>query len=258
MKLQVRDLRFSYQSEQVLDQIVLEVETGDFVSIVGPNGSGKSTLLRCIDGILKTKAGTVLIDGKNITAMSGTVLAQNIAYVPQSEGGGLPANVFETVLMGRKPYIAWSPGRDDLQKTAAVIEQLGLEELALRDINQLSGGQRQKVFIGRALAQDTGLILLDEPTANLDLKHQLEVLELLKAQTRKGIAVIAAIHDLNLAARYSNKVIMLREGAIFAAGGPEVLNQENIEHVYEVKVMIIKDKDRLIVVPEETAGEKVG
>jgi iron complex transport system ATP-binding protein len=258
MKLQVRDLRFSYQSKAVLDQILLEVETGDFVSIVGPNGSGKSTLLRCIDGILKTRAGTVLIDGKNIAAMSRTVLAQNIAYVPQSEGGGYPANVFETVLMGRKPYIVWSPGRDDLQKAAEVIKQLGLEELALRDINQLSGGQRQKVFIGRALAQDTGLLLLDEPTANLDLKHQLEVLELLRAQTRKGISVIVAIHDLNLAARYSNKVIMLREGAIFAAGGMEVLNQENIEAVYEVKVMIMKKNDRLIVVPEETAGEKVG
>ncbi len=258
MKLQVRDLRFAYQSQPVLNQIVLEVETGDFVSIVGPNGSGKSTLLRCIDNILKPKTGTILIDGQNIAALSGTILAQNIAYVPQSEGGGFPANVFETVLMGRKPHVAWSPGRNDLQKTAAVIEQLGLEELALRDLSQLSGGQRQKVFIGRALAQETDLLLLDEPTANLDLKHQLEVLELLKKQTRKGIAVVVAIHDLNLAARYSNKVIMLREGAIFAAGGTEVLNQENIEKVYEVKVMIMKEKDRLIVVPEETAGEQVG
>jgi iron complex transport system ATP-binding protein len=160
--------------------------------------------------------------------------------------------------MGRKPHMSWTPGEVDLQKTAQVIEQLHLNDLALINLDQLSGGQRQKVLIGRALAQDTPLLLLDEPTANLDLKHQLEVLELLKAQTQKRVTVIVAIHDLNLAARYSNKLIMLHQGMIFAAGGAEILNQPNIEAVYEVQVKLIRDNGRLLVIPEQMAGEKVG
>jgi iron complex transport system ATP-binding protein len=160
--------------------------------------------------------------------------------------------------MGRKPHMSWTPGEVDLQKTAQVITQLRLDELALVHLDQLSGGQRQKVLIGRALAQDTPILLLDEPTANLDLKHQLEVLELLKKQTQKGITVMVAIHDLNLAARYSNKIVMLRQGAIFAAGGVEILNQPNIEAVYEVQVKIINVQGRLLVIPEQAAGEKVG
>jgi iron complex transport system ATP-binding protein len=258
LQLQVRQVGFSYQNKSVLREIDFQVEAGDFVSIVGPNGSGKSTLLRCMDGILKPQSGRILIDSQDIVAMGGTSLARRIAYVPQSEGRTFFANVFETVFMGRKPYIVWSPGKRDLEKTAAVIEQLGLGELALRDINQLSGGQRQKSFIGRALAQDTPLILLDEPTANLDLKHQLEVLGLLKSQTRQGVTAIVAIHDLNLAARYSDKIIMLHQGGIFAAGGTEVLNPENIERVYGVKTMILKEKERIIIIPEEVAGENVG
>lgn len=258
MELQIREIQFSYQSIPILDRISLDVQPGDFLSLIGPNGSGKSTLLRCIDGILKPKNGCILIDGKNTASFSSTDLARAMGYVPQSEGRGLSANVFETILMGRKPYLSWTPGEDDLQRTAAVIHQLDLEDLALQSIDHLSGGQRQKVLIGRAFAQDTPLLLLDEPTANLDLKHQLEVLELLKTQTQQGLSVIIAIHDLNLAARYSNKMIMLRQGTIYAAGGREVLDRENIAAVYEVKVRIINDKGLQLIIPEERAGEKVG
>jgi iron complex transport system ATP-binding protein len=258
VQLQIEAVEFSYRSKPILNRISFAVQTGDFVALVGPNGSGKSTLLRVIDGILKAQTGSVFIDGKNTRGLDGASLARQVAYVPQSEGAGFPVNVFETILMGRKPHMAWAPGTVDLQKTAQVIEQLCLNEMALTNLDQLSGGQRQKVLIGRALAQDTPLLLLDEPTASLDLKHQLEVLELLKTQTQKGITVIVAIHDLNLAARYSNKIIMLHQGAIFAAGGVEVLNQPNIETVYEVQVKLIKDNGRLLVIPEQTAGEKVG
>jgi iron complex transport system ATP-binding protein len=258
MRLQIQAVEFAYRSKPILNRVNFTVQTGDFVALVGPNGSGKSTLLRCIDGILKPQTGCVLIDGEKSGALGGAALARRIAYVPQSEGAGFSVSVFETVLMGRKPHMSWTPGEADLQKTAQVIAQLRLDDLALVNLDQLSGGQRQKVLIGRALAQDTPVLLLDEPTANLDLKHQLEVLELLKAQTQKGITVMVAIHDLNLAARYSNKIVMLRQGAIFAAGGAEVLNQPNIEAVYEVKVNIINVQGRLLVIPEQAAGEKVG
>jgi iron complex transport system ATP-binding protein len=258
VQLQIDSVKFAYRSKPILNQISFTVQTGDFVALVGPNGSGKSTLLRVIDGILKAQSGCVLINGENTGGLKGAALARQVAYVPQSEGAGFSVNVFETILMGRKPHMSWAPGAADLQKTAQVIEQLRLNDLALTNLDQLSGGQRQKVLIGRALAQETPLLLLDEPTANLDLKHQLEVLELLKTQTQQGITVIVAIHDLNLAARYSNKIIMLQQGAIFAAGGTEVLNQPNIEAIYEVQVKLIRDNGRLLVIPEQTAGEKVG
>jgi iron complex transport system ATP-binding protein len=258
VQLQIDSVEFAYRSKPILNRISFTVQTGDFVALVGPNGSGKSTLLRVIDGILKAQTGCVLMNGRNTRGLTGAALARQVGYVPQSEGTGFPVNVFETILMGRKPYMSWAPGESDLQKTAQVIEELHLNDLALTNLDQLSGGQRQKVLIGRALAQDTPLLLLDEPTASLDLKHQLEVLELLKTQTRKGTTVIVAIHDLNLAARYGNKIIMLHQGAIFAAGGVEVLNQPNIEAVYEVQVKLIRDNDRLVVIPEQKAGEKVG
>jgi iron complex transport system ATP-binding protein len=258
MQLQIQAIEFAYRSRPILNRISFTVVTGEFVALVGPNGSGKSTLLRVIDSILKPQAGCVLIDGQNAGALGRAALARQIAYVPQSEGTGFAVNVFETILMGRKPHMSWTPGETDLQKTARVINELHLDDLALTNLGQLSGGQCQKVLIGRALAQDTSLLLLDEPTANLDLKHQLEVLELLKTQTQNGTTVIVVIHDLNLAARYSDKIIMLHQGEIFAAGGAEVLNQPNIEAVYEVQVKLIKDNGRLLVIPERTAGEKVG
>ncbi|NLY75815.1 MAG: ABC transporter ATP-binding protein [Firmicutes bacterium] len=258
MKLNVVKLGFAYWNKPVLNDVGFEAAGGDFVAVVGPNGSGKSTLLKCIDGILKPKTGSIFIDGKNINSLSSLRLAQIIAYVPQSEGGGFPATVFETVLMGRKPRASWTPSEFDLKKTAAIIKQLGLGDLAFRDLDRLSGGQRQKAIIGRALAQETPLLLLDEPTSNLDIKHQLEVLELLKEQTRQGTAVVVAIHDLNLAARYADKIIMLHQGTVFAAGGPEVLSQANIESVYGVKVKIIRENGRLLIASAEAAGEKVG
>lgn len=258
MRIKVDKLCFAYQHNTVLNDISFEVAEGDFMAIVGPNGSGKSTLLKCMNGILQPKTGTVAINGEKITTISIKRLARCIAYVPQSEVRSFPASVFETVLMGRKPYASWRPSRSDLEKTASVISRLDLDELALREINRLSGGQRQKVNIGRALAQETPVLLLDEPTSNLDLKHQLEVLDLLTELTRQGITVIISIHDLNLAALYSNKIVMINKGKVFAAGGREVLNQENIEAVYGVKVRMVQEKDRLNIMPVEVVGERVG
>jgi iron complex transport system ATP-binding protein len=258
MIIKVDKLSFQYQHIPVLREISFEAAEGDFLAIVGPNGSGKSTLLKCMNGILQPKAGAVAIDGEQVSAIGRRKLARCIAYVPQSEARSFPISVFETVLMGRRPHASWRPSRSDLEKTAAVLSRLKLEELAFREINKLSGGQRQKVNIGRALAQETPVLLLDEPTSNLDLKHQLEVLDLLTELTRQGITVIISIHDLNLAALYSNKVVMINEGKVFATGGREVLNQENIEAVYGVRVRMVQEKDRLNFIPMEVAGERVG
>ena len=255
MKLNINNIKFSYNSTPILDDVTFKLGCGEVLAIVGPNGSGKSTLLKCIDQILKPQCGVIMIDDKSIKDYKREDIAKKMAYVPQSNGGSFPATVFDTILLGRKPHIRWAPTSKDLKVVSKVINALKLENLVLRDINELSGGQRQKVIIGRALAQEPSILLLDEPTANLDLKHQLEVLKLVREQADNGVSAIIAIHDLNLALRYGDKVIMLNKGKVFAAGGLDVLTPENIESVYDVKVRVITDSDRILVIPEEPNGD---
>ena len=248
-KIELRNLHFAYNGSLVLKNINHHFESGKLISIVGPNGSGKSTLLKCMGRILKPQNGNILLDQKNITDFYADNLACKVAYVPQSEGSTFPATVFDTVLMGRKPHIQWSPQKRDLEITSRMIEKLDLANISLRSINNLSGGQRQRVFIARALAQEPEVLLLDEPTANLDLKHQLEVLKILKNLSMQGITVIIAIHDLNLALQYSDQFVLLKEGEIFANGGKEIISNQNIEYLYDVKVKIIEDEQNFIIIP---------
>jgi iron complex transport system ATP-binding protein len=249
-KIDLQHLDFAYNGSLVLKNISQSFEEGKLISIVGPNGSGKSTVLKCMDRILHPKAGIIHLDKKNIFDFRMDELARKIAYVPQSEGGTFPATVFDTILLGRKPHIQWSPKEKDLEITAEMIEKLDLKEIALKSINKLSGGQRQRVFIARALAQEPEVLLLDEPTANLDLKHQMEVLKILKELSEQGIAVIIAIHDLNLALQYSDHFVLLKDGEVFAKGGKEIISNENIEKLYDIKVKIIKDNGDFIIVPQ--------
>ncbi len=249
-KVTLKNLHFAYNGSLVLKNINHQFEGGQLISIVGPNGSGKSTVLKCMDRILKPRKGKIYLEDKNIDDFRSDKLAQKVAYVPQSENGTFPATVFDTVLMGRKPHIQWSPKQKDLEITAQMIEKLDLGKLSLQSINKLSGGQRQRVFIARALAQQPEVLLLDEPTANLDLKHQLEVLKVLKTLSQQGITVIIAIHDLNLALQYSDKFVLLKNGEIFAEGGKEIISNKNIEKLYDIKVKIIKDEDAFFIIPQ--------
>jgi iron complex transport system ATP-binding protein len=207
------------------------------LSIVGPNGSGKTTLLKCIDRILKPNQGAVLVDGRDVANIGLGELAKIMGYVPQSSTSTFPFTVFDMVLMGRKPYIQWSVGERDKEIVAEILTFLGISKLAARHFNEISGGEQQKVIVARALAQQPQILLLDEPTSNLDIKHQLEVLSIIKDLTRsRQLSVIMAMHDLNLASRFSDRMIMLKHGSIFAVGTPKsVLTEENIESVYGVK-----------------------
>ncbi len=250
MKIQIENIEFSYNGTPVLKNVTENIAKGDFVAIVGPNGSGKSTLLKCVNGILSTKKGTVLIDNKNLESYSSNELAKEIAYVPQSENKANPLNVFDTVLLGRKPYINWKPSDSDLEITANILKKLHLEHIAMKNINKLSGGQRQCVFIARALAQQPDVLLLDEPTANLDIRHQIEVLNLLKALSDNGHTIIMAVHDINLASRYCSKIMMLKDGAIFASGAKDIFTTENIEKLYDIKISIVHENGHLVIVPQ--------
>lgn len=250
-KLKVKNIEFSYASDPVLKDVCLNVSASEVLSIVGPNGAGKSTLLRCIDKILFPQKGTILLDETDLKMMKRIEIAKKMGYIPQRVSQIFPATVFDVVLMGRRPHLGWKSSEQDMEKVLEVLEMLNIEDLALRDINELSGGQQQNVFFARALAQEPEVLLLDEPTSNLDIKHQLEVMETIKNVVKeKGISAIISIHDLNLAARYSDKVIMMKKGKIFAAGAPmSVLTRENIKSVYGVEAMVINESDIPCIIP---------
>ena len=250
-KLTVNHLNFSYHNARILEDFFMSVQDGQMVSIVGPNGSGKSTLIKCIDRILDPVSGHIMVDRKDILKMKRKEAAQKIAYVPQSSLRVFPHTVFDVVLMGRRPHLGWKSNPADEDKVWEMLKLLGIEGLSLKMFSELSGGQQQKVLIARALAQDTGVLLLDEPTSNLDIWHQIDVMELLRAMIRKQrLTAIIAIHDLNMAARYSDRVLMMKKGKILASGTPdEVFNSENLEAIYGIKANIKHIDDAPFVVP---------
>lgn len=254
--LQVDALSFEYKKKPILTDISLTVRKGQMISIVGPNGTGKTTLIKCLAGIQRPSCGTILINGKDAFGMHRRDHARCVGYVPQSSPSKFPITVFEAVLMGRRPYITWKPTQTDFQKTAQVIESMNLKDIALRDFDKLSGGQKQKVLLARAIAQETDVLLLDEPTSNLDLKHQLEVLEMISSLVRtKQVAAILAMHDLNLASRFSNRVVMMKEGQILCSGTPgEVMTVENISTVYGVHAVVSQNEGHPYVLPTGTVG----
>jgi iron complex transport system ATP-binding protein len=242
-------VQFAYNGLPVISNVTHNFSRGSFTAVMGPNGSGKTTLIRLLNGMLKPDRGRVTINGISTSDYPARTLAQDMAYVPQMQQNVFPATVFDTVLLGRNPYIRWSPGKDDRRITAEILVRLGLEDIALKDINKLSGGQRQRVFVARALAQQPSIILLDEPTASLDLLHQHDVLRLLGKLADSGITVVMAIHDLNLAIKYCSNFMILNNKRLVAEGGKEIFTDKLIEDVYRVSVRIIDEDDRKYILP---------
>ena len=247
VRIGVRGLTFAYNGADVLKDVNLDLAGGNLVGLVGPNGSGKSTLLKCLDRLLVPRKGKVLLDGKDLSRMGRKGIARRIGYVPQSTSILFPKTVFDTVLMGRIPHGNWSPTRGDLRIATRILRDMGMGNLAGRDLNSLSGGQRQKVMIARALAQKPEVLLLDEPTSSLDLANQIDVMELIIRQKRKGIVAVMAVHDLNLALRYCDSFILLKGGRVVAGGDSESLSREVLEEVYDIRARIIgKGKDKVL------------
>jgi iron complex transport system ATP-binding protein len=259
MMLAVDGIRFAYNAKPVLDGVAFDVARGELCSILGNNGAGKSTLLKCLLGILQPQEGTILIEEEDAHALSRMEMARRMGYVAQKESGSARLAVFDAVLMGRRPHINWGASKKDLEVVQEVMEALELEGLSLRYLDQLSGGELQKVVIARALAQEPVIMLLDEPTSNLDLRNQLEVMDTVRrAVTERGIAALMAIHDVNLALRFSHKFMLLKNGAIMACGGSEVIAPESMEDVYGVKVEVETLGDRKIVIPLQALDTDIG
>jgi len=248
--IEVKNLNFSYGKNLVLDNINFSANEGEILSIIGPNGSGKTTLLKCINKILNPE-GDILIDDKDIKKLRQNDIAKIISYVPQDGYNFFPQTVFDTVLLGRKPYINWGVSKEDIEIVSNYLNLMGIKEFALRYFNELSGGERQKVLIARALSTEAKILLLDEPTSNLDIKHQYEIFKIIKKLAEENnIIVISAIHDLNLSARFSDKIIMLKDGKTFTEGKPDsVLTEGNIKNVYGIDT-IVKKEEFIYIIPK--------
>lgn len=246
MRLDVEGLTFGYGDTDVLKEVTFSIESPQFVSVLGPNGVGKSTLIHCIDRILTPRAGSVRIDGRDVSEIPGRELAKIMAYVPCSSGTSFPMSVADTVMMGRYPHSGNRRTDEDLRIVHSTLSLMSIEDLALRSFNELSAGQHQKVMLARGLAQESRILLLDEPTANLDIRHQMAVAHLLRdlAHTR-GMIIVMICHDLNIASRYSDRIILLSGGRIHSDGTPEdVLVTGNIRDVYGVGCEIVPFEGR--------------
>ncbi len=247
--IEVKSLKFSYRTFQVLRDISFNVHKKEMVFVVGPNGSGKTTLLKCIARILKAK-GLILLNDKNIYDYIKEDFAKLVGYVPQrSEISFL--TVFDAVLLGRKPYFGWKVTEKDIKLVERILDLMDLKHLSFKKLNELSGGELQKVTIARALVQQPAVLLLDEPTNNLDIKNQIKLMKLLREVVKKEeISAIITTHDLNIASSYADKVIMMKDGKIYASGGVEVLNERNIRAVYGIDVDVVRVNGRVVILPK--------
>ena len=249
MSLKVKDLHFSYKDNPVLKDVAFSIKKGDYLAVLGTNGAGKSTLLKNLNAILSPDLGKVYLNNLDTSNFSRNDLAKSFAYVPQSHDND-KITVFDAVLLGRKPYIKWDVSSQDLKLVEDTLELLDLTAFSMTYTDQLSGGELQKVVIARALVQQPEILLLDEPTSNLDLKNQIEVLELTKSIVdSQSLAAVVSIHDLNLALRYANKFLLLKDGKIYDFGDKSIINSKSIKAVYGVDVVIEKYLDNLVVIP---------
>jgi len=240
--IEVDSVFFRYHQDWVLQDVSFQVRKGEFIGVIGPNGSGKTTLLKILYRLLSPQQGEVLFDHLSLKKMSRREIAKKIAVVAQETYPAFPFRAIEMVLMGRSPYLGHlmfeSP--KDLEIAKKAMEWTEILPISQRSIDELSGGERKRVFIARALAQEPEMILLDEPTSNLDIHHQVEFLDLVLSLNReKGLTILMASHDLNLASEYCDRLIFLQNGKIYKMGSPEeVMTRENIERVYGCEVWV--------------------
>lgn len=240
--LEIESLSAGYSAQNVLQNVSLHVRAGEIASVIGPNGCGKSTLLRCVIGQLKARGGRVSVEQKNVAQMAPRERAKLVALLPQTFVGDDDLTVTETVALGRTPHLSayGSLSARDHEITHRVLEATDTTQFSSRRIGELSGGERQRVGLARVLAQEPRVLLLDEPTSNLDLRYQHELLALVKHVARQQqIAVVLVLHQINLAAAISDLILLLQQGETRASGSPEiVMTRDNLEAVYGIPLRV--------------------
>ncbi len=255
--LEVRGVSCRLGGRPVLQGIDLSLAPGEFVALIGANGAGKSTLLRCVLGLQRRDSGQVLIQGRPLEDHEGPALARRMAWVPQPKGAGMGLNVAEAVALGRLPHRGSTAAADDDAVVLDCLQALQLESLALRPLAELSGGERQRVLIARALAQQAPLLLFDEPTSDLDLRHQLGTLARIRNLAReRGVGALVVMHDLTLAARFADRLLLLSGGRTLALGPwREVLTPEHLRQAYGVHARVAEVDGLPFIAPLEEAHE---
>jgi iron complex transport system ATP-binding protein len=253
-------VRYPGAGRPALDGVTLDVPPGSFTAVLGPNGSGKSTLLRALLGVVRSEAGTATLDGRDVRAWDRRELARRIGVVAQLESLAFPLTVREMVAMGRYPHLGplRAEGPADRAAIARALERCDVAGLETRPVTALSGGELQRVRIARALAQEPGALVLDEPTASLDMAHEMSILELLRTWADGGMTVLLVTHQLNLAARFADRIVLLKGGGVVAAGTPaDVLTVGVLERVYEWPLTVVDEAatgSRRVVPLRGTAG----
>ena len=242
--IEINDLNFSYE-EEVLSNININIEKGKFYSILGPNGSGKTTLLRLISKALDINNSVIFLEKEDINQINTKALSKKMAVVPQSTEIEFDFSVQDIVMMGRTPHIKRfsSEGVNDIKISNQAMKSTNTWNLRKKKINELSGGERQRVIVARAIAQDTDIILLDEPVSHLDIHHQIEIMnQIRQLNQNNNITIITVLHDLNLAAAYSDYIILMHNGKVHSCGSPtKILNEETIKNVYDLDVYVTKN-----------------
>lgn len=242
--LEARNLTCAYDGQHVLENLCLAALPGEVLGLIGPNGVGKTTLLRAMARLLRPRQGAVLFAGQDLWHMAPRSVARRLALAPQADGGTWPLTVEQAVALGRAPHRGWllPLSAEDRTAVAQALRQTGLEPLRERRVTELSGGEQRRVILARVLAQEPQVLLLDEPTAHLDLKYQTEILDLVRQLAhQRGLAVVISLHDLNLAALYADRLALLGDGQLLAIGSPsDVLTAERLSRVYDVPVVITR------------------
>ncbi|HEY5901335.1 MAG TPA: heme ABC transporter ATP-binding protein [Anaerolineales bacterium] len=241
--LRIHELTVAYGKQRVLERVTFGVDSGEVVALVGPNGAGKSTLVRAVSGVVPIEHGEVHVDGSQLSRLSTMERARYLAVVPQARSLPPAFTVYETVMLGRTPHVGWlgRTGAPDRERVQYALEHTQMESLAERYVGELSGGEQQRVLLARALAQDTPVLLLDEPTTHLDLQHRESLIRLIRElASSKNLAILMVLHDLNLAGLYADRVAMLVQGQLQAIGTPaEVLTAERLSQIYQMPVRVI-------------------
>ena len=248
--LEIRDLRFRYSrgAPPVLDGVDLTLRDGEIGILLGKNGSGKTTLFKNILGIQKPESGGIRFDGEDLLKLTRRERARRIAYVPQSIHFGA-LSVFDTVLMGRVSYFGYKAGREDEAAVERILRDMRLEDFAARNVEQLSGGERQKIAIARALAQEPRMLVFDEPTGNLDIANeQLILSEARRVAREKGIAILTSLHDLNQALALGDRFFFLKDGKILHAGGPVIMTEGAIRECFDAEVRVVEIEGKKIII----------
>lgn len=254
--LEVRDISFDYDGDEIFSNITFSIGKGEVLCILGPNGTGKTTLIKCLNGLHEINSGEILINGENVKNLSFKEISRHIGYIPQSHVPSFPFKVFDVVLMGRAPYLNLtdSPKRKDIEIAEDALKTLGIEHLKDKEYTNLSGGERQLVFLARVLCQKPDILILDEPTSHLDFGNQIRLLEIIDNLAKTGLSIIMSSHFPDHAFLSSTKVAIMKDKRFIDFGTPDdVVTEDNLRKAYSIDVKLVElDNNRKVCVPMKT------